>query len=203
MRHKPREKVGKKKIVICISGMAGSGKTTVAKRLAEHYGLKYYSGGDALKAVAAEMGYKTTSEGWWETSEGIKFLEQRLGDLEIDRKVDERLLECANQGGVILDSWAMPWLIKNGFKIWLEASEKLRAQRLAERDSLSLEEALRILREKESKTKAIYKKLYRFNIGEDFKPFQLVLDVNLLSKDEVYEALRMVFDKLVKKNIDS
>jgi len=203
MRHEPRGKTGKKKIIICISGMAGSGKTTVAKRLAKHYGLKYYSGGDALKAVAAEMGYKTTDEDWWETAEGIRFLGQRLGNLEIDREVDERLLKWANQGGVILDSWAMPWLLKNGFKIWLEASEKLRAQRLAERDGLSLEEALRALRDKESKTKAIYKKLYGFSIGEDFDPFQLVLDVNLLSKDEVYEALRMAIDKLVRKNIDS
>ena len=203
MRHEPRRKAGKKKIIICISGMAGSGKTTVAKRLAIHYGLKYYSGGDALKAVAAEMGYKTTGEGWWETAEGTRFLGQRLGDLEIDREVDKRLLKWANQGGVILDSWAMPWLLKNGFKIWLEASEKLRAQRLAERDSLSPKEALRVLREKEAKTKTIYKKLYGFDIGEDFGPFQLVLDVNLLSKDEVYEALRMVIDNLVENNADS
>ncbi|RLI38865.1 hypothetical protein DRO64_11335, partial [Candidatus Bathyarchaeota archaeon] len=40
-----------RKIVICICGMAGSGKSTAAKRLAQHYGLKYFSGGDALKAV--------------------------------------------------------------------------------------------------------------------------------------------------------
>jgi cytidylate kinase len=203
MQHKSREKVEKKKIVICISGMAGSGKSTAAKRLAEHYGLKYYSGGDALKAIATDMGYKTTGEGWWETTEGIKFLRERLGNPEIDRKVDEKLLEWANQGGVILDSWTMPWLLKKGFKIWLETSEKLRAQHLAERDGLSLEEALKILREKETKTKAIFMKLYGFKLGEDFKPFQLILDANLLSKDEVYKALLMVINNLVEKGTDS
>jgi cytidylate kinase len=203
MQHKPREKVGKRKFVICISGMAGSGKSTVAKRLAEHYGLRYYSGGDALKAVAADIGYKTAGEGWWETAEGVRFLEERLNNLEIDRKVDEKLLEWANRGEVVLDSWAMPWLLKKGFKIWLEASRKVRAQRLAERDNISLDEALMFLNEKEAKTKTIYRKLYGFKLGEDYEPFQLILDVNLLGRDEVYEALRMAVDNLVKKNTDS
>ncbi len=203
MWQEPRKKVKKQKTVICISGMAGSGKSTVAKRLAEYYGLKYYSGGDALKAVASEMGHKTAGEGWWETAEGIKFIEKRLDNLEIDRKVDEKLLDWANRGGLVLDSWAMPWLLKKGFNIWLEASEKVRAQRLAERDSLGPEEALRVLREKEAKTKGIYKKLYGFKFGEDFEPFQLILDVNLLNKDEVYETLRLAIDNLVKNDIVS
>ncbi len=203
MQQEPRKKVKKKKTVICISGMAGSGKSTAAKRLAEYYGLKYYSGGDALKAVAAVMGHKTAGEGWWETAEGIKFIEKRLDNLEIDRKVDEKLLDWANRGGVVLDCWALPWLLKNGFKIWLEASEKVRAQRLAERDGLGPEEALRVLREKEAKTKTIYKKLYGFKFGEDFEPFQLILDVDLLSKDEVYKALRLAIDNLVKNDIVS
>jgi cytidylate kinase len=133
----------------------------------------------------------------------VKFLEKRLGDLEIDRKVDKKLLEWASQGGVVLDSWAMPWLLKNGFKIWLETSEKVRAQRLAERDGINSEKALKILREKEAKTKEIFKKLYGFKLGEDFEPFQLILDVNLLSKYEVYETLRMTIDNLIIKNTES
>jgi len=200
---KPEKKAEKKKLIICVSGMAGSGKSTVAKRLAKHYNFKYYSGGDALKAVATEMGFKTSGKGWWETTEGAKFLEKRLGNLEIDRKVDEKLLNWAKRGGVVLDSWAMPWLLKSGFKIWLEASEKERAQRLAERDGLSPRDALRALREKEDKTKTIYRKLYGFNLGEEFEPFQLILDVELLSKDEVYKALRLAIDNLAIKEAAS
>lgn len=186
----------KEKMILCICGMAGSGKTTAAKRIAKHYGLRYYSGGDALKAVAADMGYKTTGKGWWETKEGLRFLGERLNNLEIDKKVDDRLLEWAKKGGVVLDSWAVPWLLKEGFKVWVEASEEVRTQRLAIRDRLSAEEALRILREKESKTKEIYNKLYEFELGEDFSPFHLILDVNLLNRDEVFEALRMTIDNL-------
>ena len=191
-----------RKIVICICGMAGSGKSTAAKRLAQHYGLKYFSGGDALKAVAAEMGYNVSGEGWWETEEGMRFLKEREKNLEIDRRVDQKQLEWARMGGAIFDSWAMPWLLEGGFKVWLEASEDVRARRIAERDNLSFEDALRFLREKEARTKMIYKRLYGFTLGEDFTPFHVIIDVNFLGRDEVFEALRLAIDHLVLNRRD-
>ncbi|HDD70516.1 MAG TPA: hypothetical protein ENG19_05235, partial [Candidatus Bathyarchaeota archaeon] len=73
-----------KRPVICICGMAGSGKSTVAKKLAKKYRLKYYSGGDALKALAIKEGHKPREHGWWESSEGISFLEKRKANLKFD-----------------------------------------------------------------------------------------------------------------------
>jgi cytidylate kinase len=184
-------------IVVCISGMAGTGKSTLAKKLANKYGLKYYSGGDALKALASEEGYDTSSRGWWESPEGLRFLERREKDAQFDKAVDEKLLEYAKCGNVLLDSWTMPWLIKSGFKIWLLASTEKRAARVAVRDRLPLKEAMKVLQEKEAKTKAIYKKLYGFTLDEDFKPFDLVLDTDNLNADEVFHVLCGVMDNLV------
>ncbi len=181
--------------VICICGMAGCGKSTVAKRLAEKYGLRYISGGDALKTLAVEEGYEVGGSGWWESDEGMKFFERRMDDLEFDRRVDERLLEWARQGDAVLDSWTMPWLFDGGFKVWLEASEDVRATRLARRDGLDTGEALEILREKDRKTKVIYQRLYGFSLGEDFSPFDMILDVSLLGADEVFKALCLVVDR--------
>jgi len=113
-----------KSIVVCISGMAGTGKSTLSKKLAKKYKLKYYSGGDALKALAAEEGYNSSSRGWWESPEGLSFLEKREKNLKFDKAVDDKLLEYAQRGNVLLDSWTMPWLLKIGFKIWLLASMK-------------------------------------------------------------------------------
>ena len=189
----------KKKIVVCISGMAGTGKSTLAKKLAEKYGLSYFSGGDALKALAAEEGYDSSSRGWWESPEGLGFLEKREKDLKFDKAVDDKLLEYARQGGVLLDSWTMPWLLKGGFKIWLMASVDKRAERIAERDNFSKEEALQVLKEKEARTKSIYKKLYGFTLGEDLKPFNLVLDTDNLNAGEVFQALCMVMDNVILK----
>lgn len=176
--------------------MTGCGKSTVAKKLAEKYGLKYYSGGDALKALAVQAGYNPSKMGWWETEEGMRFLNERMQNPSFDRKVDEKLLEWAKEGGVVLDSWTMPWLLKlKSFKIWLEASEEVRAKRLAGRDGLTIDEALKTLKEKDGKTKAIYKKLYGFLLGEDLSPFDMILDVNKLSSEEVFQTISLVIDK--------
>jgi len=186
-----------KKIVICISGMAGTGKSTLSKKLAEKYNLKCFSGGDALKELANAEGYDASRQGWWESPEGLNFLNERIRNPKFDQAVDSKLLEYAKQGNVLLDSWTMPWLLKGGFKIWLMASIEKRAARVAERDKITIGEAFEVLKEKEERTKSIYKTLYGFSLGEDFAPFDLVLDTDNLSADEVFEVLCRVIGNMV------
>jgi cytidylate kinase len=189
--------LAEKKIVICISGMAGTGKSTLSKKLAEKYNLKCYSGGDALKELAKAEGYDVSCQGWWESLEGLNFLKERVIDPKFDKAVDAKLLEYAQQGNVLLDSWTMPWLLKEGFKIWLMTSIEKRAARVAERDKITVNEAFKVLEEKEARTKAIYKKLYGFVLGEDFAPFDLVLDTDNLNAEEVFEVLCRVINNVV------
>jgi cytidylate kinase len=194
---KTRGKNEKKKIVICISGMTGSGKSTVAKRLAEKYGLDYFSGGNALKILAQEEGYNSDVRGWWETAEGLNFLKQRMGDPAFDKKIDEKMLELAAEGNIVLDSWTMPWLLKEGFKVWLEASPQVRAKRVVTRDFISVEDALKALTEKDERTRQIYKSLYGFDLGHDLAPFNLVLATDELDADDIFYAVLLVTDRLV------
>jgi len=185
------------KVVICVCGLTGCGKSSVARRLAERYGLRYFSGGDALKALAVEAGYKPFERGWWESAEGLRFLKRRTEDSGFDRRADEKLLESAKNGNVVLDSWTMPWLLKEGFKVWLEVSSNVRARRLAVRDGISIERASEVLRVKDESTRAIYKSLYGFDLGNDFSPFDLILDANELSADEVFNAVCLIVDRLI------
>lgn len=189
--------ISDKKVVICVSGMAGTGKSTLTKKLAKKYNLKCYSGGDALKELAKEEGYDSSREGWWESPDGLRFLKERTNDPKFDRAVDAKLLQYAAQGNVLLDSWTMPWLLNDGFKIWLMASLEKRAARVAERDKMTVKEAFEVLEKKEAATKAIYKKLYGFILGEDFTPFDLVLDTDNLNADEVFEVLCRVIGNVV------
>jgi cytidylate kinase len=183
--------------VICICGLSGSGKSTQAKIIAKKYRLKNYSGGDALKALAIEKGYKPQEHGWWESNEGLRFLKMRSQDLKFDNLIDNKLLEIAKKGNVILDSWTMPWLLETGFKIWLGASFQKRAERIAKRDSISVDEAFIALKSKEGKTKSIYKKLYGFKLGEDFTPFDMILDTEHLNIEDVTQVLCMVLENIV------
>ena len=79
----------------------------------------------------------------------------------------------------------------------VEASPEKRAKRIAKRDEISIEEALKALRNKEERTKAIYKKLYGFSLGEDFTLFHLILDTDNLKAGEVFQVLCEVIDNVV------
>ena len=186
------------KLVVLISGMTGTGKSTLARRLAEHYGLRYFSGGDALKEIAVRMGYRPGGPGWWETSEGLRFMKQRRGDPRFDREVDEWLVERAMEGNAVIDSWTLPWLYDGGFKIWLSAPEDVRARRVSKRDGMSVEEALRIIREKDEETKRIYREIYGFKLGEDLTPFHLIVDTEHLNQEEVFRVVRAVLDSYMR-----
>jgi len=179
--------------------MAGSGKSTVAKRIAEEYKLKYFSGGDVLMAFAIEEGFRPLERGWWESKEGLSFLQKRGKDPQFDKAVDQKLLSVAEKGNVVLDSWTMPWLLKKGFKIWLEASVEERARRIARRDKTSYKEALEALKSKENQTKAIYGKMYGFKLGEDLEPFNFILDTEDLNASQVFQILRLVIESIAFK----
>lgn len=198
---KTRRKI-REPLVICVCGLAGSGKSSAAKELAKRYDLEYYSGGDTLKVVAIEKGYKNIERGWWESKEGMRFFMERDADFRFDREVDRKLLDLAKQGNVVLDSWTTPWLLEKGFKIWLEASPETRAKRVARRDNASIEQALSALKKKETQTKSIYNRLYGFKLGEDFSPFHLILDTDDLTSDEVFRVLCAVIDNCIIRRQD-
>jgi cytidylate kinase len=192
--HQKSRGEGREPVIICIGGLAGSGKSTLAKKIAEKYDLRYFSGGDALMALAIEEGYKPLQHGWWESQEGMKFLEKRGKDPRFDEAVDKKLVELAQKGDVILDSWTMPWLLKKGFKIWLEASPEKRAERIVKRDRMSFKKALEALKCKEKQTQTIYRKMYGFSLGDDFEPFHFILDTESLNAEEVFQVLCIVMD---------
>ena len=178
-----------KRIVICISGLAATGKSTLAKRLAESLNLRYVSGGDGLKMLAVERGYRPGGREWWETEDGMRFLEERLRNPEFDKLVDQKLIELAKAGNVVIDSWVLPWLYRGGFNIWLKAKTEVRAERMARRSGISVEEARRLLEKRDSESIELYKKLYGIEVGRDFEPFHLVLDTSDLDESAVYRIV--------------
>jgi CMP/dCMP kinase len=99
---------------IVISGPPAVGKTTVAKGLADEFNLTYLSGGDILKEMANEQGFDVSGDDWWDTEDGMKFLNQRENNSEFDKKVDDKLIQLFNTGGMVITSYTLPWLVSNG-----------------------------------------------------------------------------------------
>lgn len=182
---------------VIISGPPAVGKTTVAKGLANEFGFTYLSGGDALKELAKEEGFESEGEDWWDTPDGMKFLTQRSQNSEFDKKVDEKLIELFNEGGKVITSYTLPWLVDDGIKIWLEGSHQISANRMKTRDNMTKDDALEITKKRYDENKILYKKLYNFDYGEDKSVFDKVINTNDLGADQVYEIARSTVKKLL------
>lgn len=187
-------------MIVIVSGLPGSGKSTLVERIGQEFELKTVFASGILKQLREEKKIKPEktkkSTGFWESKEGREFTERRERELFFDKQLDRELLKIAEEEDrVVFDSRTMPWLYKNGFKIWLKASEQVRAKRIAERDKIPKKRALKRIRERFKADKKIYKKLYGFNLGEDFSPFDLVIDSDELSVQEVFETAKKGIEK--------
>ena len=181
---------------IIISGPPAVGKTTIAKGIAEEFGLTHLSGGDILKELAEEKGFKAGGDDWWDTQEGMNFLSQRQENSEFDKKVDDKLKKHFLDGNVVITSYTLPWLVEGGVKIWLEGSKENSAQRMTTRDNLSKDAALEIVQKRYQENKKIYKALYGFEFGEDLSVFDKVIETDGFNASEVLGIAKTVVREL-------
>lgn len=179
-------------LVILVCGLAGSGKSALADNLAREFNLKCVHTGDILRQLRSEESasietlHSKASSGFWESREALQFTKERFESGDLDKKLDSKLLELIDQGNVVMDSWTMPYLSRKGFKIWLEAPEDVRLQRIVGRDQLSLDQIRSAVHSREEQSRILYRKLYNFEFG-DTKPFHLVINTANLNQVQVLE----------------
>lgn len=183
-----------RKFSIVISGWPAVGKTTIAGRLGEEFGLTMYNGGDILKMLASERGYRTERDDWWDTDEAKKFMQQRRSDDSFDKQVDKKLEEIVRGGGAVITSYTIPWLVKEDtlIKLWLRGSPENRAKRMANRDGISALDAVKIVELRDEENRKIYQKLYGFRFGEDLTVFDYVLNTDKLPLDSLIEVSKLI-----------
>jgi CMP/dCMP kinase len=186
---------------IVISGWPAVGKTTIAGELASEFGLVTYNGGDILKMLAHERGYSdaTSRDDWWDTQEAKTFMEERKRDPTFDKKVDEKLAEILKGESAVITSYTLPWLVRDGsvIKFWLKGSPKNRATRMANRDSIAVEEAEKIVSLRDAENVKIYRSLYGFNFGEDLSVFDYALNTDRLGLEALIEVSKLIVRRQV------
>ncbi len=175
-------------VVIVISGPPGSGKTTQAKKIAEKYGLRYYSAGKIFREIAEERGL---------TIDELTLIAAR--DPSIDIEIDKRSYEEALKGDVVLDGHLTAWIVKDiaDLRIYLYAPLPIRVERIAVRDGIGFEKAFRetILREHVQWKRFI--EYYGIDVY-DLSIFDLVIDVSRIGIEEVYETITNYIEKNLK-----
>jgi cytidylate kinase len=170
---------------VIVSGLTASGKSSVATSLALNFGVEYFSASSKLRKLLPKKDFMV-----WESKKGIDAVKFRLNNPQYDKKLDSFILSYfKSKSDVVLDSWVAPWKIKDKetIKIYIKADEYVRAKRVSMRDKISLSEASKFMRQKDTLTKNIYKKIYKIEIDKDFTPFNLVIDSSNMDLNSVIQ----------------
>lgn len=180
-------------MIILISGLTSSGKSVVAKRLAEHLNYDYIHTSHLLKQIIEnkKLTPKKTkcNTGWYEKS---GFDEKRSRTSTYDQQLDFYLLELLSKNkNIVLDSWTLPYLYhdKECIKIWLKATKKQRILRASKRNQTTFSQAKISLEAKDNFNISHFKKLYGFSPGKDLSVFHYILDTTSLDVDEVFKKI--------------
>ena len=167
---------------ITISGPPGSGKTTACKRLSEKLEIKAVVFGEFFRKLAKERGM-TLAE----------FGELAEHDPSIDETIDGMILTVAKENtDIILESrLAAHMLTKNdisAFRVYLEASLKVRIGRVGLREGESFDNVYSHTVERESSEAKRYKMYYDIDI-EDKSVYDLIINTDDLDPDQVVNKI--------------
>lgn len=155
-------------MLVTISGLPGSGTTTVSRLVADALGLHRVPGGEVFRQMAAEAGMTLP-----------EFGAHAQGHPEIDRELDDRLEASAVQGGCVIESRLAGWLATRSdlpaLRVWVDCDDQVRAARVAARDGTTLAQALIDNAERRDLERARYQNVYGIDL-DDRSTYDLVLD---------------------------
>jgi len=186
-------------MIITLSGMPGSGKSTVAKILARRLRMKRYYIGELRRKMAKERGM---------TLDELN----RLGEREAwtDKVVDDYQKELGErEDNFIIEGRTSFFLIPHSVKIFLDVDIRAGAARIFreirkgaskrnEGDPQSLEEALKNVRERIASDRKRYKKYYNIDFL-DKAHYDIVIDTTKITAARAAEKILLMLKK-VKKN---
>ncbi|MCQ2354580.1 MAG: cytidylate kinase family protein [Clostridia bacterium] len=171
---------------ISITGRLGSGKSTVARVIAENEGFEIYSTGAIIREMASDLGITA-----------LEMNELMKKDNSYDLKLDETTTKISKDRAadkLLFDS-RMAWhFADSSFKVYLYVDVKVAAARVL-RDSRGsvetyrdLDDAVSQLTDRMNSENVRYKKLYNVD-NFDFSNYDIVIDTEKRSPQEVADII--------------
>lgn len=168
-------------MLVTLSGLPGSGTSTAARLIAEALGLDHVDGGSIFRGLATEAGLSLAD-----------FALRAEADDQIDRTLDDRLIERARTGQVVLESRLAGWLAHRaglpGLLVWIHCDDHERAARVANRDGGNVDAAYALNRAREASEALRYRRFYDVDIT-DLGLYDLVIDSTTITPAAVAEQV--------------
>ena len=166
-------------MIITITGLPGSGKTSVARELAKHLHIKHYSMGEIFRKIAHKEHISLIN---------LMKKERLLNSLDKKQKIIAK--EYKN---CIIDSRLGAYLIKNAhIKIYIHAPLDIRVKRIAKRDKINYKKALHETSSREYEELQHYKKHYKIDYRNK-KLYNIIINTeNLTVKQTVKKILKKI-----------
>ena len=169
---------------ITITGELGSGKSTVAKLVAEQLGFAFFSTGDAHRQLAEKLHITT-----------LQLNERALTDKSIDQQIDGQFQALENQDTpYVVDSRLAFHFLPNSFKVMLTVEPLVGAQRImnAQRSSeavyTDVQACLKANETRRKIEKQRFMDLYGVDIS-DKNAFDYVLDTTNQTPEDTAKSL--------------
>ncbi len=168
---------------VTVSGLPGSGTSTLVALLASCLGLTSLNGGDVFRAEAARRGVSV------QEFSAICEREPEV-DIELDALLRERMADSEGPG--IIESRLAGWWAfesrSKAAKIWIAVEEEERMRRIVEREGGTMQERTRENRARAEQDRQRYRDLYGIDI-DDMTPYDAVIDGTRLSAEQVRDLV--------------
>lgn len=152
---------------VTVSGPPGSGKTTVARILAERTGFTLILTGRLFRAMAEERGMSLADFGTLART-----------DPTLDQELDRRVV-AAMRSGVIVEGRLAAVMARAAHKrclaIYIDAPLEVRAARITEREGGEVSERMVTMQERHNLERARYEEIYGID-PDASEHYDLVLD---------------------------
>lgn len=171
---------------IGICGQLGAGCTEVGEILSRKLSMKCVNSSNIIKRLMLSFG---------ESFEGF---EQRVrsGEVNLDRMIDGELDEMLSEGEMIVEGRSAFMLFNNQDVLLalLIAPERMRAEHVAKRRRISVDEALEVVRESDEERSSMVHRLFKKD-WLDSRNYSLIINMDSRS----YETAADLLYKIIKK----
>lgn len=183
-------RVKKRGLTITVSGLAGSGKDTVAKEIARVFKLKFVNAGDIQRKFAEKEKISLPDS-------------SKKLPAEVDYQMDLQTLKLAVRGGYVIAARLAGWVAGDfaDCRIFIRCPQKIRIQRVMKRDCLPLNQAIKMIKERDIDDQKRYWRLYKINL-KNKKIYDLIIDNNKSTLKELKRKTIQAVKKFLKEKYE-